>query len=446
MRYTAIPSSLFEENRKRFKEKMNANSIAVLTSNDVMPTNADDVMGFAQNNDLFYLSGIDQDGTILLMYPDAFKEENKVILFIKTVTEQTKIWDGDFLTMEEATRISGIKNIKWLHEFEKELQLFAFEADAFYLSHNEHIKRTTSEMTTRAERMIHWCKEKYPLHQYERVAKITRELRPIKSKQEIELIEKAIAISAKGFERLLKSIRTNIYEYELEAELTYEWIKNGATRHAFKPIVAAGANACALHYNANNAVCLEDDMVLVDFGVCYANYNSDVTRCVPVRGTFSERQRAVYAAVLNCLKEGVKLLKPGVLFRDYEKKMAGFVEKELIGLGLISSDDVANQFPEAPVYREFFMHGTAHYLGLDVHDVGLYSRPLEKGMVITCEPGIYIPKEGIGCRLENDYLITEDGNINLSEAIPIEIDEIEERLKIREKRLRIFKEKEKLNH
>jgi Xaa-Pro aminopeptidase len=437
MRYTAIDPSLFEENRKRFIKKINANSIAMLASNDVMPTNADDVMGFAQNNDLFYLSGIDQDGTILLLYPDAFKEENRSILFIKMVTEQNRIWEGNFLTQEEASRISGIKTIKWIHEFEKVLQLFAFEADAFYLSHNEHIKRATSEMTTRADRMIHWCKEKYPLHQYERVAKITRELRPIKSVPEIELIKKANAISAKGFERLLKAIRANIYEYELEAELTYEWIKNGATRHAFKPIVAAGANACALHYNSNNALCLEDDMVLVDFGVCYANYNSDVTRCVPVRGTFSKRQRAVYTSVLNCLKEGAKLLKPGMLFRDYEKKMVGLVEKELIGLGLISSEEVANQPPDAPVYREFFMHGTAHYLGLDVHDVGLYSRPLEKGMVLTCEPGIYIPKEGIGCRLENDYLITADGNINLSEAIPIEIEDIEERLKKSERRVRI---------
>jgi Xaa-Pro aminopeptidase len=437
MRYKAIPSSLFEENRERFIEKMKANSIAMLTSNDVMPTNADDVMGFAQNNDLFYLSGIDQDGTVLLLYPDAYKEENRSILFIKAVTEQSKVWDGNFLTQEEASKISGIKNVKWIHEFEKVLQLFAFEADAFYLGHNEHIKRSTSEMVTREDRLITWCKQKYPLHHYERVGKITRALRPIKSDQEIELIKKANAISALGFERLLKAIRANIYEYELEAELTYEWIKNGATRHAFRPIIAAGANACALHYNSNDAVCLEDDMVLVDFGVCYANYNSDVTRCVPARGTFSERQRAVYTAVLNCLKEGAKLLKPGGTFRDYEKKMVGLVEKELIRLGLISSEDVARQDPHNPVYREFFMHGTSHYLGLDVHDVGLYSRPFEKGMVVTCEPGIYITKEGIGCRLENDYLITEDGNINLSEAIPIEIEEIEERILINKEQLTI---------
>lgn len=425
MRYDKIDSSLFIENRQRFSEKLKNNSIAILSSNDVMPTNADDVMGFAQNNDLFYLTGIDQDETILLVYPDAFKEENREILFVKEVTEHSKIWDGDFLNKQEASQISGIKNVKWIHEFEKTVQLFAFEADTFYLGHNEHIKRTTSEMTTRQDRMIQWCKEKYPLHQYDRVGKITRELRPIKSNEEIALIKKAIAISVKGFKNLLKAVKPNCKEYELEAELIYESIKNGGNRHAFKPIVASGENACALHYNSNDGICKDGDMILVDFGVCYANYNSDTTRCLPVNGKFSPRQREVYQAVLNCLKEGSKLLKPGVLSGDYEKQMASLIEKELIGLGLLTTDEIANQNPDAPAYKKYFMHGTAHHLGLDVHDVGLYSRPFEKGMVLTCEPGIYIREEGIGCRLENDYLLTEDGNINLSEAMPIEIDEIE---------------------
>lgn len=425
MRYESIPSSLFIENRKRFSKKMNPNSLAILVSNDVMPNNADDVMGFAQNNDLFYLTGIDQDETILVLYPDAYKEENRAILFVKEVSEHTKLWDGDFLTKEEVSAISGIKNVKWVHEFEKTLQLFAFEADTFYLGHNEHIKRVTSEMTTRQDRMIQWCKEKYPLHQYDRAAKITRELRPIKSEEEIELIKKAVAISIKGFKGLLTAIKPNIKEFELEAELTYELIKNGATRHAFKPIVAAGKNACALHYNSNDSVCKDNEMVLVDFGVCYANYNSDTTRCVPVNGVFSPRQREVYSSVLHCLKEGSKLLKPGVKHSDYEKQMANFIEVELIKLGLITKEDIANQNPDSPAYKKYFMHGTAHHLGLDVHDLGLYSRDLEKGMVLTCEPGIYILEEGIGCRLENDYLITDDGNINLSEALPIEIEDIE---------------------
>ncbi|OOG71760.1 aminopeptidase P family protein [Flavobacterium sp. A45] len=425
MRYDKINSSLFIENRQRFSEKLKNSSIAILTSNDVMPTNADDVMGFAQNNDLFYLTGIDQDETILVLYPHAFKEENREILFIKEVTEHSKIWDGDFLNKEEAFQISGIKNVKWIHEFEKTLQLFAFEADTFYLGHNEHIKRTTFEMTTRQDRMIQWCKEKYPLHQYDRVAKITRELRPIKSDEEVKLIKKATAISIEGFKNLLKAAKPNCKEYQLEAELIYEAIKNGGTRNAFKPIVASGKNACALHYNSNDGICKEGEMVLVDFGVCYGNYNSDTTRCFPVNGKFSSRQREVYQAVLNCLKEGSKLLKPGVLSSDYEKQMASLIENELIGLGLLTLDEIANQNPDAPAYKKYFMHGTAHHLGLDIHDVGLYSRRFEKGMVLTCEPGIYIREEGIGCRLENDYLLTEDGNINLTEGIPIEMDEIE---------------------
>ncbi|MBF7093285.1 aminopeptidase P N-terminal domain-containing protein [Flavobacterium sp. ALJ2] len=425
MRYESIPSSLFTENRKRFSIKMSPNSLAILVSNDVMPNNADDVMGFAQNNDLFYLTGIDQDETILVLYPDAYKEENRAVLFVKEVSEHTKLWDGDFLTKDEATAISGIKNVKWIHEFEKTLQLFAFEADTFYLGHNEHIKRITSEMATRQDRMIQWCKEKYPLHQYDRTAKITRELRPIKSEEEVTLIKKAVAISVKGFKGLLSAIKPNINEFELEAELVYELIKNGATRHAFKPIIATGKNACALHYNSNDTICRDNQMVLVDFGVCYANYNSDTTRCVPVNGVFSPRQREVYSSVLHCLKEGSKFLKPGIKHSDYEKQMAGLVEKELIKLGLITNEDIANQKPDSPAYKKYFMHGTAHHLGLDVHDVGLYSRTLEKGMVLTCEPGIYIPEEEIGCRLENDYLLTDDGNINLSEALPIEIEDIE---------------------
>lgn len=425
MRYAAISSSLFEKNRDNFCNEMSSNAIAILSSNDVMPTNSDDVMGFAQNNDLFYLSGIDQDETILLLYPEAFKEENRAILFVKEVSEHTKLWEGDFLTKEEVAKISGVKNVKWVHEFEKTLQLFAFEADTFYLGHNEHIKRVTSEMTTRQDRMIQWCKEKYPLHQYDRAAKITRQLRPVKSDEEVELIKKAIAISIKGFKRLLKAVKPNSKEYELEAELSYELIKNGGTRHAFKPIIASGRNACALHYNSNDATCNDGDMILVDFGVCYGNYNSDITRCVPVNGKFSPRQRDVYESVLNCLKEGSKLLKPGVLSRDYEKQMASLVENELIELGLITRKQIAAQNPDFPVYKKYFMHGTAHYLGLDVHDVGLYSRPFEKGMVLTCEPGIYIPEEGIGCRLENDLLLTENGNYNLTGAMPIEIEEIE---------------------
>ncbi|WP_299434942.1 aminopeptidase P family protein [uncultured Aquimarina sp.] len=426
MRYEIIPNTLFIENRVNFTSLMKENTIAILSSNSIKHTNADDVLGFAQNNDLFYLSGIDQEETILVLYPNAHKAGNREILFIKETNEHIKIWDGDKLTQQQAKEISGVQRIEWLHDFEKTLQLMAFEADGLYLGHNEHIKRATFNQQTEQDKMISWCKEKYPLHEYHRAAKITRALRPVKSTQEIALMQKAADISVEGFHRVLKTIKPGIKEYELEAELTYSLLKNGGTRHAFKPIIASGKNACALHYNTNDAICKDGDMILMDFGVCYANYNSDTTRCFPVNGKFSPRQREVYTSVLHCLKEGSKLLKPGVISADYEKKMANLIEEQLIKLGLLDPKEVANQNPEKPLYKKYFMHGTAHHLGLDVHDVGLYSRPFEAGMILTCEPGIYIPEEGIGCRLENDYLLTDTGNINLTEAMPIEIDEIEQ--------------------
>ena len=425
MRYEGLPNTVFIQNRNNFASKTKENTITVLTSNDIKHTNADDVMGFAQNNDLFYLSGIDQEETILVLYPDAYKSENREILFIKETNEHIKIWDGEKLTKEEARKISGIQRIEWVHDFEKTLQLMAFEADGFYLGHNEHIKRITYNKQTQQDRMINWCKEKYPLHQYHRAAKITRALRPIKSNEEVAQIQKAADISIEGFHKVLKTVKPNSKEYELEAELTYALFKNGGTRHAFKPIVASGKNACALHYKTNDNTCRDGDMILLDFGVCYGNYNSDTTRCIPANGKFSDRQKEVYSAVLYCLKEGSKLLKPGVIPADYEKQMASLVEEQLIKIGILDASEVAAQNQDKPLYKKYFMHGTAHHLGLDVHDVGLYSRALEPGMVLTCEPGIYIPEEEIGCRLENDYLITETGNINLTQAMPIEIEEIE---------------------
>ncbi len=425
MKYEALVSSFYVNNRNNFNAAMSANAIALLCSNDVQYTNADDSMGFAQNNDLLYLTGIDQEETTLLLYPDADKKENRVILFIKKTDEHIKVWEGEKLTKAEATAISGISRIEWTEDFEKILQSMAFEADSFYLGHNEHVKRATSELETRQDRLIKWCKKQYPLHNYKRAAKLTRSLRQIKSEEEIKLIQRAADISVEGFERVLQQVKPGIKEFELEAELSYVFLKNGAVRHAFKPIVASGKNACALHYNTNDDLCKAGDMILMDFGVCYGNYNSDTTRCFPVNGKFSSRQKEVYQAVLNCLKKGSKLLKPGVVSEAYEAEMASLVEAELIGLGLISVDDIAKQDPEKPLYKKYFMHGTAHHIGLDVHDVGLYSRPFEAGMVLTCEPGIYIPEEAIGCRLENDYLLTSNGNINLTAKMPIEIEEVE---------------------
>jgi len=429
MRYQQIPASLFIKNRQNFIVKMEPNSIAILTSNDIMPNNADDVMGFAQNNELFYLSGVDQEESILVLYPDAANPENREILFVKETSDLIKIWEGDKLTKEQGLEVSGVKNVKWLQDFELAIQYMAFDADTFYLGHNEHKKTLTAEMNTRQDRMISWCKEKYPLHNYKRAAKITREIRQIKSEEEIVLMQKAADISVGGFKRVLNAVKPGMLEYELEAELTYEFIRKGARGHAFMPIIAVGGNACALHYNTNDSFCNDGDMILMDFGVCYANYNSDTTRCFPVNGKFTDRQKEVYNSVLHCLKEGSKLLKPGVVSTEYEKEMASLVEDQLMKLGLLDAEEVKNQDPEKPLYKKYFMHGTAHHIGLDVHDVGLYTRPFEAGMVVTCEPGIYISEEGIGCRLENDILITENGNINLTAAMPIEIEDVEQLMK-----------------
>ena len=429
MRYDQIPNSLFVKNRSNFIAQMKPNTIAVLSSNDVKHNNADDVMGFVQNNDLFYLSGVDQEETILVLYPDAIKEENREIVFIKETNEHIKIWEGEKLTKEQTSEVSGIGRVEWNQDFEMILQYMAFEADGFYLGHNEHYKRATKDQETQQDRMINWCKEKYPLHNYYRAAKITRDLRPVKSEEEIKLLQKAADISVTSFKNVLKACKPEMEEYELEAELIYNLVKSGGMHHAFQPIVASGKNACALHYNTNDDICNDGDMILLDFGVCYANYNSDTTRCFPVNGKFSDRQKEVYSSVLHCLKEGSKLLTPGVIPSDYEQQMAKLVETELIKLGLLNANEVAKQDPKKPLYKKYFMHGTAHYIGLDVHDVGLYSRPLEAGMILTCEPGIYIPEEGIGCRLENDYLITKNGNINLTAAMPIEIEDIEALMK-----------------
>ena len=425
MRHQAMPSSFFIDNRKKFVSEMKSNTIAIMTSNDIKHTNADDVMGFAQNNDLYWLSGIEQEESILFLYPDAYKQEFREILFVLESNEHIKTWEGDKLDKEKASQLSGVERVEWLKDFEKIIQLVVFESDGIYLGHNEHIKRITIDQETRQDRMIKWCKQKYPLHEMHRAAKITRYFRQIKSSEEVSMIQNAVEIGTESFHMVLKQMRAGVMEYEVEAILNYNLIRSGGIRHAFKPIIASGANACALHYNSNDHLCKDGDMLLMDFGVCYGNYNSDTTRCIPVNGKFSERQRQVYKAVLHCLKEGSKMLKPGVVHADYEKNMAKLVEEQLIDIGLLDLEKVNDQDPQKPLYKKYFMHGTAHHLGLDVHDVGLYSRDIEAGMVFTCEPGIYIREEVIGCRLEDDFLITENGNINLSKAMPIEIDEIE---------------------
>ena len=437
MRYEQIPNSLFIKNRKNFVSKMKPNTIAILTSNDVKHNNADDVMGFTQNNDLFYLSGIDQEDSILVLYPDAYKKNNKAILFVKETNEHIKIWDGEKLTKEQATAISGIERVEWLQDFETLLQYMAFEADTFYLGHNEHKKTLTAEMNTQQDRMISWCKKRYPLHDYKRAAKITREIRQIKSEEEIGLMQKAADISVGSFKRVLKAVKPGMLEYELEAELTFELLKNGAKRHAFMPIVASGKNACALHYNTNDAICEDGDMVLMDFGVCYANYNSDTTRCFPVNGKFTDEQKAIYQIVLDAQEAAIKVATVGHHWNEPHEVSVTVITQGLLDLGLLSGE--LETLISEMAYKRFYMHRIGHWLGMDVHDVGDYKiegewRALEPNMVMTVEPGIYISPDdetvakkwrGIGVRIEDDVLITKGGNDVLSKDVPKTIADIE---------------------
>ncbi len=424
MKYAQIDNKLFIENRKRFVQHLKPQSLAVFNSNDIMPTNADGTMAFRQNNDLFYLSGIDQEESILILFPDAFNKDYREILFLRETNEHIAVWEGAKLTKQQATEVSGIKTVFWLSEFERVFTTIMSEAKTVYLNTNEHL-RATIEVETRDARFIKKCKEKFPLHNYERSAPLLMELRAIKSETEVELIRQACAITKKGFLRALKFIKPGVMEYEIEAELIHEFVRNRSRGFAYGPIIASGLNSCVLHYVDNNQECKSGDILLMDVAAEYANYASDLTRVVPVNGKFTERQKQVYNAVLRVMKEATNMLRPGLIFTEYNKEVGKIMEKELIGLGLLTEKDVRDQKPEQPAYKKYFMHGTSHFLGLDVHDVGNWNKPVEAGMVFTCEPGIYIPAEKIGIRLENDILVTKSSPVDLMADIPLEADEIE---------------------
>ncbi len=424
MKYNPIDPSLFVSNRKQFIKHIKGNAIAIFTSNDAMPTNADGTMGFRQNNDLFYLAGIDQEDTLLLIFPDHHLETHREILFIKETNEHIAIWEGNKLTKEEARKASAIETIFWSHQFESVFKNLVFEADHIYLNTNEHL-RADSSVATRSDRLIGWCKEKFPLHQYHRAAPILQQLRMIKSSQEIALISQACAITEKAFRRILPFIKPGVMEYEIEAEILHEFVRNKSRGPAYASIIASGKSACVLHYINNDKACLKGETILMDFGAEYANYAADLTRCVPVSGKFSKRQKEVYNAVLNILNQAQKLLKPGLHFKEYNEAVVALVEQELVGLKLISLKELKSQDKKNPLYKKYFMHGISHYLGLDVHDVGSRDKKFAAGMVLTCEPGIYLPAEGIGIRLENDILITKKEPQNLMASIPIETEEIE---------------------
>ncbi|MGQ0829720.1 MAG: aminopeptidase P family protein [Bacteroidota bacterium] len=424
MKYEAFDSKLFIENRKRFAASLKPNSIALFVSNDIMPTNADGSMGFVQNADLFYLSGVDQEETILLIYPDAVTKSHKEILFVRETNETIAIWEGAKLTKEQATQTSGVKNVHWASHFEQVIKPIMLQAEHIYLNSNEHSRRYIDTETAQM-RFNKSIVAKYPLHKIERSAPIMHKIRAIKSQPEIDAIQQACNITEKGFRRLLDFVKPGVMEYEIEAELIHEFIRNRSRGFAYGPIIASGKNACVLHYVDNNKECKAGDVLLLDVAAEYGNYASDLTRCLPVSGKFTTRQKEVYNAVLRVMRAAIKMLTVGNTIPEYHKAVGQLMENELIGLGLLTTDDIKKQNPELPAYKKYFMHGTSHFMGLDVHDVGDFNRKLEAGMVFTCEPGIYIPEENLGIRLENDILVTASGPVDLMRNIPIEADEIE---------------------
>jgi Xaa-Pro aminopeptidase len=425
MKYTPLSKDLYIQNRKRFVKQMNRNALAVFNANDIMPTNADGTMNFRQNNDLLSLSGIDQEESILVMFPDFYDKSFSEILFLKETNENIAIWEGHKYTKEEAREASGVKTIIWLSQFESVFNTLMAEAGYVYLNTNEHI-RAVVDVQTRDRRFLDWCRDRYPLHKYERSAPIMHVIRAIKAPQEIEALQIACDITEKGFRRVAAFVKPGVMEYEIEAEYLHEFIRNRSRGFAYSPIVASGASACVLHYIDNNKACKEGDVLLMDVGAEYANYNADMTRCIPVSGKFTKRQKDVYNAVLSVKREATKMLEPGNVIPEYHKEVGKLMEEELLVLGLIDKTDVKNQNPASPAYKKYFMHGTSHHLGLDVHDVPNIYKKMEVGMVFTVEPGIYIPEENLGIRLENDVVITKDGILDLMRNIPIEADEIEE--------------------
>jgi len=426
MKYSPIKNALFIENRKKLTGQLKPGSIAVFNSNDIQPTNADGTMVFRQNSDIFYLSGIDQEESILVLCPDFPDEKMREILFLRETNEEIAIWEGHKYTKEEAIETSGIQNIKWLSEFESTFNVLMAETENVYLNTNEHTRRPLEEVETRDARFIKWSKNKFPLHNYLRIAPIIYNLRMIKSEIEIELMQIACDITEIGFRRILGFVQPGVYEYEIEAEFIHEFVRRRSKGFAYTPIIASGFNACVLHYIENKDQCKDGDVLLLDVGAEYANYNADLTRSIPVNGRFTSRQKDVYNAVLRVQREAFDMLLPGNVIPKYHKEVGKIMESELLGLGLIDKTDIKNQDPDKPAYKKYFMHGTSHHLGLDVHDVGSHFRKFEENMLFTVEPGIYIREENLGIRLENDVVIKKDGIHDLMASIPIEAEEIEE--------------------
>jgi Xaa-Pro aminopeptidase len=425
MRYLPIDNKLFIENRERYKAHLLPKSIAFFNANDEMPRSADQNYPFHQHPDLFYLTGIDQEQTLLVIFPDAPLAKYREILFLRKTNEHIAVWEGHKYTKEEARAASGIQTIMWTEDIPSVIPMLMNHCMNVYVNLNEN-DRFSSEVPYKELRFSNEMKAKHPAHFFHRSGPIMAQLRAIKSDFEIQVMQRAIDITEKAFRRVLRFVKPGVMEYEIEAEITHEFIRKRATGHAYTPIIASGPNANVLHYIDNNQECKDGDVILLDFGAEYGNYAADLSRSIPVSGQFTERQRDVYNAVLRVMKQATAMLVPGNTIEKYHGEVGKIMEEELIGLGLLNRDEVKKQNPDMPLYKKYFMHGTSHFLGLDVHDIGNRYEPMKAGMVFTCEPGIYIPEEGLGIRLENDILITSKEPVDLMANIPLEVEEIEE--------------------
>jgi Xaa-Pro aminopeptidase len=425
MRYQALTSQVYIQHRKALAQQMKPGHFAIFNSNDIMPTSADGTMPFKQASDILHLSGVDQEESILVVFPDASSASHKEILFLKETNASIAIWEGAKLDKAQATALSGVKTIYWLTDFERVLKTLIAEAKGVYLNNNEHTRAST-EVETRDDRFGTWFRNRYPNVQIERSAPIMHRIRSVKHPEEIEQMQRACDITKAAFERVLQMVKPGVKEYEIEAEIMHEFLRSGSRGFAYTPIIASGFNACVLHYIENEDECKAGDMILMDVGAEYGNYAADMTRCIPVSGRFTPRQKQIYNAVLSVMKSATQLLKPGVLLGEYHVQVGELMTEQLLNIGLLDKHDVEKQSKEMPAYKKYFMHGTSHFIGLDVHDVGMWHEPIQAGNVFTVEPGIYIREENLGIRLENDIVILEDGHRDLMGHIPLEVEEIED--------------------
>jgi Xaa-Pro aminopeptidase len=424
MKYTPLAADLFRHNRQRFAAAMQPGTLAIFNSNDQMPRSGDQFYPFRQNAGLYWLSGIDQEDTQLLLFPGCPREGFHELLLIKRTNEHIAVWEGHKYTKEEARAASGIEKVLFTDEAEVIVNELILLSQGICLNINEN-DRFLSPVETADLRYAKMLRDRYPAHTLYRAQPLLKRLQTIKSHWEVEATQYCVDVTGRAFDRVMHFVRPGVWEYEIEAEITHEFIKSRCTGHAYTPIIASGKNACVLHYIDNNQVCADGDVILMDFGCEYANYNSDLTRCIPVNGRFTARQRAVYDAVHRVMLGAKAMLVPGNTLEEYHKEVGKLMESELIGLGLISRHDVEQQHPASPAYKKYFMHGTSHHLGLDVHDLCARYEPFAAGMLFTCEPGIYIPEEGLGIRLENDIVVTDHGPQDLFVNIPLDADAIE---------------------